>query len=87
MLVCIGTSREGGFAGEPAGGGGYSNAGLDWGARDCLVGSIERCVLHRVNQGEFQVMGNETYPAFVVLEGPSSRVLVETVGSCVGSEF
>lgn len=45
MLVCIGTSREGGFDGEPAGGNGYSNAGLDWGPRECLVDSIERCVL------------------------------------------
>lgn len=45
ILVCIGTSREGGFVGEPAGGGGYSNAGLDCGTRECLVGSIERRVL------------------------------------------
>jgi len=51
MLVCIGTSREGGFAGEPAGGNGYSNAGLDWGPRECLVDSIERRVLRgRVNR-------------------------------------
>jgi hypothetical protein len=45
VLVGIGTSREGGFAGDPAGGGGYSNAGLDWSARECLLGSVERCGL------------------------------------------
>jgi hypothetical protein len=39
---------------------------------------------------DFKLWTFETYPTFVVREGPSGGVLVETerfVGSCEGSEF
>ena len=39
LFACVGTSRDGGFTGEPAGGGGYSNTGLERDVLEFLVGS------------------------------------------------